>query len=194
MAAVGQCVLFLMFINVHELELHAIEFAERIAPQVIDFGPDLRQQTPLQSEGRAELVREHHGGKQFVDDIRLTGGLATRIEVSCARCLEPVVQDVSRRFDLLYRPQGADAGRDELSVTAAEAEIGYYTGEGVQLEEVLREQVLLALPFKTVCREDCKGLCPHCGKNLNVESCSCVRDADDPRWGSLKDIRDKLKS
>ena len=94
---------------------------------------------------------------------------------------------------MLYRPQGADAGRDELSVTDAEAEIGYYQGEGILLEDVLREQVLLALPLKSTCREDCKGLCPQCGKNLNQEPCSCSEPAEDPRWAVLKDIRERLE-
>ncbi len=67
-----------------------------------------------------------------------------------------MVQDVSHKFDLLYRPQGADAGREELSVTAAEAEVSYYQGEGLLLEDVLQEQVLLALPLKAICRDDCR--------------------------------------
>jgi uncharacterized protein len=93
----------------------------------------------------------------------------------------------------LYRPQGSDAGKEELSVTAAEAEVGYYQGEGVLLEDVLREQVLLALPLKAICREDCKGLCPHCGRNLNQELCNCAEASEDPRWSALKDIREKLQ-
>ena len=93
--------------------------------------------------------------------------MSAGLELQCARCLEPVPQDVAREFELLYRPLGADAGRDELSVTDAEAEIGYYQGDGILLEDVLREQVLLALPLKVTCREDCRGLCVHCGKNLN---------------------------
>ncbi|MGZ7094338.1 MAG: YceD family protein, partial [Candidatus Angelobacter sp.] len=88
---------------------------------------------------------------------------------------------------------GVDAGRDELSVTAAEAEIGYYQGEGLLLEDVLREQVLLALPLKVTCRADCKGLCPHCGKNLNHEQCSCSTELEDPRWAALKDVRSRLE-
>jgi uncharacterized protein len=103
------------------------------------------------------------------------------------------VHEVTRGFDLLYRPLGSDAGRPELSVTEAEAEIGYYQGEGLLLEEALREQVLLALPLKAVCREDCKGLCPHCGKNLNEGQCSCAEPVDDLRWSALKEIRDKLE-
>ena len=55
---------------------------------------------------------------------------------------------------------------EELSVTSAEAEISYYQGEGLLLEDVLREQVLLAVPLRAICREDCKGLCPQCGAKL----------------------------
>jgi uncharacterized protein len=106
--------------------------------------------------------------------------------------LEAVVYQVDRSFDLLYRPLGTDAGHEELSITDAEAEIGYYQGESLLLEDALREQVLLAVPLKTLCREDCKGLCPHCGKNLNESQCSCAEQREDPRWAALKEIRSKL--
>src|ERR1035438_6864311 len=96
----------------------------------------------------------------------------TSLESICARCLEPLIQDVKREFDLLYRPLGADAGRDEISVTDAEAEISYYEGEGILLDDVVREQILLTVPLKLTCCEDCKGLCPHCGKN-QIGRASC---------------------
>ena len=182
-----------MFIEIHELEFHPVDFDEQFRPGAIDLGTDFRQVSDLHTDGRAQLVEEHHGKHQKIKDIRLNGKLATRIELPCARCLEPVVHDVKREFDLLYRPLGADAGREELSVTSAEAEVGYYRGEGLLLEDALREQVLLAVPLKAICREDCKGLCPHCGVNLNHEQCSCEEPADDPRWSALKDIRDKLQ-
>ena len=183
-----------MFLDIKELELHPLDFEEDFPPDVIDLGSEVRQHTPLKTAGRAEVVEEHHGKHKIIKDIRLRGRLSTGLELQCARCLEPVPQEVAREFELLYRPLGADAGRDELSVTDAEAEIGYYQGDGVLLEDVLREQVLLALPLKITCREDCKGLCPHCGKNLNQEQCSCVVPAEDPRWAALKDIRDRLES
>ena len=149
-----------MFFEIKDLELHPVEFAEKFEPGVIDLGADYRQVTPIESSGRADLVEEHHGKHKIIQDIRIQGRLATRLELICARCLEPVMQDVKREFDLLYRPQGADAGRDEMSVTDAEAEISYYEGEGILLDDVVREQVLLAAPLKVTCREDCKGLCP----------------------------------
>ncbi len=181
-----------MFIEIKELELHPIDFEEEFRSGVIDFGTDLRQRSPLRTSGRAQLVEERHGKSARIKDIRITGDLATTVELDCARCLEPAVQKVSRKFDLLYRPLGSDAGRAELSVTAAEAEIGYYQGEGLLLEDALREQVLLELPLKAICREDCKGLCPHCGTNLNSDECSCAEPMEDPRWSALKDIRSKL--
>lgn len=182
-----------MLIEIRELELHPIDFAEEYLPGVLDLGPGLHQSAPLQAAGRAQLIEEHHGKHQRIKDIRLSGELSTSLELSCARCLEPVAENVKRKFDLLYRPLGADAGREELSVTGAEAEISYYQGEGLLLEDAVREQVLLAVPLKVICREDCKGLCAHCGTNLNLEQCSCSEPMEDPRWTALKDLRGKLE-
>jgi uncharacterized protein len=181
-----------MFIEVAELECHPVDFQQEFPPDAINLGADVRQCAPLKTGGRAQLVEEHHGKHQVVRDIRLEGDLVTTLELSCARCLDPVVESVARKFDLLYRPLGTDAGHEELSVTAAEAEIGYYQGEGLELEDVLREQVLLAVPLKVVCREDCKGLCAICGRNRNTDPCSCAKPLGDPRWAALQDIREKL--
>jgi len=182
-----------MFIAIRELEFRPLDFREEIRPGVIDFGGDIEQKMPLETSGHADLIEEHHGKHQIIKDIRLKGDLSPELELPCARCLEPVRQEVARKFDLLYRPQGSDARAEELSVTDAEAEIGYYRGDGIELDDVLREQVLLAVPFKVLCREDCKGLCPHCGGNLNEAQCSCSLKEEDPRWEALKDIRKKLE-
>jgi DUF177 domain-containing protein len=183
-----------MLFEIQELERHPIDFKQEFAPGEIELGDEVRQAAVLKSAGRAQLVEERHGKHQIIQDIRLKGDLSTRLELACARCLEPVMLDVQRDFELLYRPQGSDAGREELSVTAAEAEVSYYEGEGVLLEDVLREQILLAVPLKAMCKEDCKGLCPHCGKNLNAGQCSCEEPVEDLRWNALKEIRGKLES
>jgi uncharacterized protein len=182
-----------MFLDIKDLELRPLDFEEEFQPGAIDLGSEIRQSTPLKTSGRAELVEEHHGKHLVIKDIRLRGRIAAGFELQCARCLDPVKQNVQREFELLYRPLGVDAGRDEISVTDAEAEIGYYQGEGLLLEDVLREQVLLALPMRITCREDCKGLCPQCGKNLNQEQCSCNAPVEDPRWNALKEIRGRLE-
>ncbi|HKD44179.1 MAG TPA: DUF177 domain-containing protein [Candidatus Angelobacter sp.] len=183
-----------MFIKIKDLELRKVEFDESLMPGVLDLGEDVRQTGPLHAAGRAELVRESRGARKVVEDIRLVGSFSAAIELRCARCLEPVDNPVAEAFDLLYRPQGVDAAGDDASIGKAETEIGYYQGEGLLLEDVLKEQILLALPVKQVCSSACKGLCPHCGRNLNVESCDCATTAADPRWGALEDIRKKLES
>jgi uncharacterized protein len=182
-----------MFIKTKELELRRVQFNENFEPGTIDLGPETRQKTPLRASGEAELIRENRGARDVIEDIRLVGSISTQVEVRCARCLDPVERDVSESFDLLYRPQGVDAAGDEVAICEADTEIGYYRGEGVLLEDVLKEQILLALPVKLVCAADCKGLCPHCGRNLNVESCDCVATIADPRWSALEDIRKKLE-
>jgi uncharacterized protein len=104
-----------------------------------------------------------------------------------------VVTDVRNSYDLLYRPEGSDSDKEELSVTAAEAEISYYPGNGLELADVLLEQVLLAVPLKIVCKPDCKGLCASCGRNRNLESCDCAEKNEDPRWTGLQEVRKQLK-
>ena len=182
-----------MFLDIKELELRPLDFEEEFQADVIDLGGEARQKGPVKASGRAEVVEEHQGKNQVIKDLRLRGRLTASLELQCARCLDPVSRDVKREFELLYRPLGADAGRDELSVTDAEAEIGYYQGDGLLLEDVLREQVLLALPLKVTCRDECKGLCPQCGKNLNQEQCSCSVAVEDPRWAALKEVRERLE-
>jgi uncharacterized protein len=182
-----------MFIKIKDLELRKLEFDETIQPGIIEFGEDLTQTAPLKSSGRAELLRENRGGREIVEDIRIVGRFSTEIETHCARCLEAVDNAVAEDFDLVYRPQGVDARGDEASINQAETEIGYYQGEGLLLEDVLKEQILLALPVKQICSAACKGLCPQCGTNLNTGSCHCVNTMADPRWEALEDIRKKLE-
>jgi uncharacterized protein len=181
-----------MLIRVQDLELRRKDFDEELQPGAIDFGGELQQIGVMKVLGRAEVVREHHGGREYISDIRVVGELGGRFETTCARCLELVSQEVSRSFDLIYRPLGIDRRKDEVSINEAETEIGYYEGGELELEDVLREQVLLAVPIKTVCRAECKGLCPKCGQNLNEGSCNCQPSQEDPRWYALRDLKSHL--
>ena len=183
-----------MLITVADLQIDPVEFDERLSPETIDYGPDIRQVGVLDAKGRADLIVEHRGPRELVPDIRMRGDYSGRFETPCSRCVEPVEHAQQASFDLLYRPIGVDANGAERAISTSETEIGYYNGDGLVLEDVLREQVLLSLPEKTLCRPDCKGLCPGCGRNLNTESCSCSESVPDPRWSPLSDLRSKIKS
>ena len=169
-----------------------MEFDEEFQAGTIELGSEATQIGPLKSSGRATLIPEHDGRGGVLSDIRVVGKLAAKLEIPCARCLDAVTYNVNRTFELLFRPQTVNEGPNEREMQDKDSEIAFYEGNGVELEDILREQILLAVPIKTVCREECKGLCPHCGKNLNSGECQCEQEAGDPRWDALKDLRGKL--
>jgi uncharacterized protein len=184
----------LMEFKVSELEREPIEFDLALPPGKVDLGDEARQEGNLATSGLAEVLHEHRGPKDIVADIRLRGKFAGRFEVPCARCVEPVEIPIESEFDLIFRPAVADTEPTERSITAPETEIGYYQGDSLLLEDVLREQVLLSLPVRTLCKPDCKGLCPRCGKNRNLEPCTCDEGSSDPRWEALAGLRSRIKS
>jgi uncharacterized protein len=183
-----------MEFKVVELEREPVEFDLQFAPGVIDYGDEAAQVGPLATQGRAEVLHEHRGPKEIVADFRLRGRFSGDFEVPCARCVEPVGTHLEGDFDLIFRPAGVDSGAQERSITAEETEIGYYQEDSLLLEDVLREQVLLSLPAKTLCKPDCKGLCPRCGQNRNTAACNCEEAPSDPRWEALSGLRGKVRS
>lgn len=183
-----------MEFKVSELEREPIEFDLELPPGAVDFGDEAEQAGPLGASGRAEVIHEHRGPKEIVADIRLKGRFSGKFQVPCARCVEPVEILLAAEFDLIFRPAGADSDMGEHAISAPETEIGYYQKDSLALEDVLREQVLLALPVRTLCKPDCKGLCPRCGQNRNTQECSCEEGQNDPRWEALSGLRSRIKS
>jgi DUF177 domain-containing protein len=183
-----------MDFRILELEREPVDFDLQLQPGSIDFGDEAEQIGNLATEGRAEVIHEHRGPKEIVADIRLKGRYAGQFQVPCARCIEPVEISLSGDFDLIFRPVGADAGAPERSISASETEIGYYQEDSLSLEDVLREQVLLSLPVRTLCKSDCKGICPRCGANRNTQPCSCEEGSSDSRWEALTGLRGRIKS
>ena len=182
-----------MLLTVTELERSPTEFDLDSAPGQIDFGEELHALQHLHTAGVADLLREHRGPHDTVADIRVRAGYQAAVEVLCARCLEPVRHTLDNKFDLLFRPLGVDATGEDRSISPSETEIGYYENNGLLLEDVLREQVLLSLPARTLCTPSCKGLCTRCGCNLNTETCACTADIMDPRWSMLESIHSQGK-
>lgn len=172
-----------MFLGVKELAAHTLKLSKTFLPGTIDYRTqDFRQVEPLKVHATAELV-----GRQ----IHVVGRLATTVELPCARCLEAVAHELERDFDLLYRPVATIAQVEVVALETKETEIGFYTGEGLFLSDVLAEQVILALPMKPICQADCRGLCPHCGVNLNHERCDCVQERVDPRLKPLARLKEQ---
>jgi uncharacterized protein len=167
-----------MFLSVKEMELRKIRFDETFEPRQIDFaGEELEQSSPLHVVGSGELVAHSDG------ELRIQGRYTVEMSSQCDRCLGVARFPLEGGFDLFYKPTSI-ARDEEVEIDEGEAEIGFYEGKGIQLEDILREQVLLALPMQRVCRDDCKGICPVCGKNRNETMCDCKTGTSNDRWGA----------
>jgi uncharacterized protein len=183
-----------MQITVLDLEREPLEYDISLEPGAIEFTSEVTQLDPLAAGGRADLLEEHRGPREIVQDIRVRGSYRGRFSVPCARCIDPVEHTLAGEYDLIFRPIGVDGEVTEHSIGASETEIGYYENGSLALEDVLREQVLLSLPARTLCRDDCKGLCPRCGGNQNVEPCTCDEAPADPRWSALSALASRMKA
>lgn len=172
-----------MFFHIRDLGLRPAFFDLELPPGAIDFlDSKIRQTGPLRAKGKAELV------SASLDEIRVKGRVTVLMETDCDRCLEPAACPIDGEFELTYRPVDEGYG-DEKAIDPTEAEMGFYEGGGVELNDVLREYVLLSLPMQRLCRLDCKGMCPVCGKNRNLSPCQCQPESADDRWAALKSIR-----
>lgn len=134
--------------------------------------------------GRAELdLSANRDGAR----VKLVGNVKATIEYDCDRCLGPQSVKVDQDFDLLYLPPAGNEGEHELG--EPDLLVGFYQGEFIDADDLVREQVMLALPMVKLCGEGCRGLCAGCGANLNLGECSCSVEQGDPRWEALRRLK-----
>ena len=133
-----------------------------------------------------ELEFEIHKDR---DRFRLVGGLRGELELACSRCLEPYRFPVDVRFDQRYLPASEASTETEREVEEDDLETSYYRDDQIDLAALMREQFYLAVPMKPLCVEECKGLCPMCGTNLNTSTCACTPAWEDPRLAALKALQ-----
>jgi DUF177 domain-containing protein len=122
--------------------------------------------------------------------IRLVGRVKTMLQLDCSRCLDPYTVPIDAKFDMLFLPAAENTGNDEQEVGEEDLGVSFYKEDTIDLGEVMREQFYLALPMKPLCREDCCGLCPVCGKNRNRETCECQAEWVDPRFDALRKLKE----
>ncbi|HQG31455.1 MAG TPA: DUF177 domain-containing protein [Deltaproteobacteria bacterium] len=125
------------------------------------------------------------------DTICATVDVRGEIEASCSRCLEPIRHTVDLHLKTAYLPALPDMSGD-LEAERSSSETGYYRNI-IRLGDYIVSELGLSLPLRFICSEDCKGLCPGCGANLNREECRCETAPKDPRMKKLMDLKDKLR-
>ena len=122
------------------------------------------------------------------NEVFVNGHVETRAQVECDRCLQPVESPVDSDFALEYIPDSEYESGRVAELTEAEMSVSVFDGHAIDVDEIVKEQILLAVPTRMLCREDCKGICPECGADRNTGDCSCTTNDIDPRWAALKDL------
>lgn len=130
-------------------------------------------------------VRVRGGAELAGEDIRIHGVVLARVSVECDRCMAEVELPIEQEFDLLYRPVSAISRDEDIEIPRDELDVGFYPGDGVNLADVIKEQIILSLPMKVLCRPDCRGLCPVCHSDLNREVCHCQPPRNESPFASL---------
>ncbi len=189
-----------MRVNIDEIREAGIERSWDLAREELDEAvrrdpAGYRAREALRVEARLEKL-----GRRVMLEAHARAGLTC----PCGRCLEPVSLDVPVDFELTLVPAAEEPGvpggegrgegvRERARVAGSfapeEADEEPYSGKVIDLDALVREQVLLALPAYPVCGEACKGLCPACGANRNERECGCDSRAADPRWAALRNVK-----
>lgn len=116
------------------------------------------------------------------------GQASAAFDVKCDRCLKSFVLEVSSSFDQEYHEGRGEKRRSAEPAEAGVGEERVYSGDVVDIAREVRESLVLSLPMRVLCREDCQGLCPNCGRDLNEGSCACPGGAGDVRLGGLSEL------
>jgi uncharacterized protein len=126
--------------------------------------------------------------KQTGKELLVSGHVETRAQLECDRCLKPVELPVSTDFALEYITGADYESSSAAALSEEEMSVSVFDGESIDVDQIVREQILLAVPTRTLCREDCKGICPECGIDRNTGECNCGANEIDPRWAALKNL------
>ena len=119
----------------------------------------------------------------------LRGTIKTDASLNCTRCLEPIAKHFEFPFRAIFVELSDENTNAEAEVSNDALDESLVESGRIDMAEVVREQILLAVPAQIFCREDCKGLCPKCGTSLNLIDCKCADDEIDPRWAALKNLK-----
>jgi uncharacterized protein len=142
------------------------------------------ERVDLAEEVTASVKIRRKGSQVAVD-----GTVETVVEVECDRCLKPVRLPLKAVFSLEYLNKGEYEASEVAELTEQEMDVSVFEGDKIDLDEIVREQILLFVPARALCVENCRGICSTCGADLNAGDCGCVSTETDPRWAALRNFK-----
>ncbi len=164
---------------------------EAAQDQPVDF--EFQLTFPLEALDREPLVEispVHFAGQvsAIESGFALQGDLGWGGRLECSRCLVAYPFRSDEEFSLVLYPR-QPAGKDERELEREELDVYFFEEAEVPVAPIVEERIQMAVPMKPLCREDCRGLCVHCGQDLNVATCDCNEKSIDARWEALKKLK-----
>ncbi|MGA1841174.1 MAG: YceD family protein [bacterium] len=129
--------------------------------------------------------------KRVGSKILVKGVIKTLVQLECGRCLEDFLYHVDEDFTATFLPAEQRPKEPDLELDSEDLDVSFYEGKIIDLSELVREEILLAIPMNPLCRVNCRGVCPECGKNLNEGKCYC--SGSDFRWSKSRKSEDDYK-
>lgn len=164
----------MLIVDFRRLEAGGVRVRAEVPPEdALWAGADVSFLTPFRVDVTAVRTGEH--------SVLVRGRFGARLRAACRRCLAPLELEIDEGVELFFEPLESPEEEEDFQVYPLEP----FTTE-LDLAGPLREQFLLSIPEYPFCRESCRGLCPGCGADLNVEACRCSGDPGDPRWAALR--------
>jgi uncharacterized protein len=188
-----------MRINIEEIGEDGFDLEEKLSRAWLEGILAVDRYSLFSATGPAQLNAHL---EKVEESVLLRASVSPELATECGRCLKPVEVTVPVNFTLSLVPekraasrQGVEndgvapdaVGRGSFDPTQADEET--FKGRSIDLEPLVREQILLALPMESLCRDSCKGICPSCGQDLNERSCGCSVASSDPRWEKLRSLK-----
>lgn len=155
----------------------------------------LNQFLPPDDPFKVRLVRPVNVDLEIyrrADHVRVQGAIKGMLEVVCHRCLRPFPFPLDETVDLFLVEEPDSEEDEETDPLQEDRDFGFFDGEIIEIDQLVAEQIFLSLPFKVVCDDNCRGLCPGCGANLNEEPCTCRKDAEASAFSALRAIKGRL--
>jgi|Deesub1362A_J573_1020465.scaffolds.fasta_scaffold00143_39 uncharacterized protein len=148
-------------------------------------GLDVREEMSLEWDDLQARASFEARAEKVGQEVLLKGVLEASVELACSRCLGRFRQDLRVPVDVFYHP--AETLKEETrELGTEEMSTGFYQEDEIDTAVLAREQLMLNLPMKPLCRADCKGICPRCGANLNIQSCQCPVKGGSALQGALE--------
>ena len=123
------------------------------------------------------------------NEVDLRGKLHTKVAIPCGRCLKSVEFPIDVEFAERFTPAVSWKNEEQHELSEDDLNLAAFDGQSIELDDLVREEIVHALPGHVLCDEACRGLCPQCGGDLNVNACDCETKQIDSRWEKLRDLK-----